>query len=53
MLTKNQSNKGGLQMFIDVGIEKGKTIYIQKSSSALLEMAIADFYHCEDLPDGL
>ncbi len=24
---------------------------IQKSNSALLEMAIADFFHCEILPD--
>ncbi len=38
-------------MSIDVGIEKGKTINIQKSNSALLEMAIADFFHCENLPD--
>ncbi len=24
---------------------------IRKSNSALLEMAIADFFHCENLPD--
>ncbi len=45
------SGWGGLQMSIEVGIEKGKTMDIQKSNSALLEMAIADFFHCENLPD--
>ncbi len=32
-------------------MEKGKTIYIRKSNNALLEMFIADFFHCENLPD--
>ncbi len=45
------SGQCGLQMSIDVGIKKGKTMDIQKSNSALLEMAIADFFHCENLPD--
>ncbi len=37
------SRQGGLQIPIDVGIEKGKPIESQKSYNALLEMAIADF----------
>ncbi len=45
------SGQGGLQMSIEVGIEKGKTMDIWKSNSALLEMAIVDFFHCENLPD--
>ncbi len=38
-------------MSIEVGIEKGKTMDIRKSNSAILEMAIADFFRCENLPD--
>ncbi len=45
------SCQGGLQMSIEVGIEKGKTMDVGKSNNALLEMAIADFFHCENLPD--
>ncbi len=45
------SGWGGLQMSIEVGIEKGKTMDIRKSKSVLLEMAIMDFFHCENLPD--
>ncbi len=44
------SGQGGLQISIEVGIEKGKTMDIRKSNSALLEMALADFFHCEN-PD--
>ncbi len=36
---------------IDVGIERGKTMVIRKSNSALLEMEIMDFFHCDNLPD--
>ncbi len=42
------SGWGGLQISIDVGIEKGKTMDNRKSNSALLEMAIVDFFHCEN-----
>ncbi len=38
-------------MSIDVVLEKGKTMDIPKSNRALLEMAIADSFHCENLPD--
>ncbi len=38
-------------MTIDVEIEKGKTLHIRKSKSALLEMTIADFINCKNLPD--
>ncbi len=37
------SSQSGLQMSIEVGIEKGKTMYIQKSNNGLLEIIIADF----------
>ena len=45
------SGRGSLQMSIEVGIEKEKTMDIRKSNSVLLEMTIADFFHCENLPD--
>ena len=45
------SGRGGLQMSIEVGIEKEKTMDIRKSNSVLLEMTIADFFRCENLPD--
>ena len=45
------SGWGGLQMSIDVRKEKGMTMDIQKSKNGLLEMAIADFFHCKNLPD--
>ncbi len=45
------SGWGGMQMSIEVGIEKGKPMDIQKSNSALLELAVVDFFHCENLPD--
>ncbi len=45
------SGWGGLQMSIDVGIEKGKTMDVQKCNSALLGTAIMDFFHCQNLPD--
>ncbi len=65
MLTKHQNNqdrstpvdvsvsssKGSLQLSVDVGIEKGTTIDIQKSISAVLEMAIVDSFNCENLLD--
>ncbi len=37
------SSKGGLQLSIDVGIEKEETRDMQKPNNALLEMDIADF----------
>ncbi len=45
------SGWGGLKMASDVGIEKRKTMDIRKSNSALLEMTIADIFHCKHLPD--
>ncbi len=44
------SGRGGLQMSIDVGIEKGKTMDILKSNSVLVERVIVDFFYCENLP---
>ncbi len=38
-------------MSFEVGIKMGKTMEIQQSNSAHLEMAIANFFHCENLPD--
>ncbi len=35
------SSRGGMQMTIDVGKEKGETIDIRKFKSSLLEMAFA------------
>ncbi len=45
------SGQSGLQMTINVGIEKGKTMNNRKFNSLLMEMAIMDFFHCENSPD--
>ncbi len=38
-------------MTINVGIECASQLDIRKSKDAAMEMAIADFFHCENIPD--
>ncbi len=40
----------GGQMTIDVGRERTSQLNIRSSNNAAMEMAIADFFHCEDIP---
>ncbi len=42
---------GGEQMTINVGMERASQLDIRKSNNAAMEMAIADFFHCENVPD--
>ncbi len=41
---------GGGQMTIDVGMECTSQLDIRKSNNAVMEMVIADFFHCENVP---
>ncbi len=38
-------------MTIDVGMECTSQLDIRKTNSAATEMTIADFFHCENIPD--
>ena len=38
-------------MTIDDGMECTSQLDIRKSNNAAMEMAIADFFHCESIPD--
>ncbi len=42
---------GGGQMTINVGMECASQLDIRKSKNAAMEMAIADFFHCENIPN--
>ncbi len=42
---------GDGQMTIDVGMERASQLDIRKSNNAAMEMAIADFFHCENISD--
>ncbi len=42
---------GGGQLTIDVGMERASLLDIRISNNAAMEMAIADFFHCENIPD--
>ncbi len=42
---------GGEQMTIDVGMERASQLDIRKSNNAAMDMAIADLFHCENVPD--
>ncbi len=48
---KSCASVGGGQMTIDVGMEHASQLYIRKSNNAAMEMAIADFFHCENIPN--
>ncbi len=38
-------------MTIDVGMERRSQLDIRKSNNAAMEMAITNFFHCENIPD--
>ncbi len=40
-----------LQLVIDVGMEHTSQREIMKSNNDAMEMAIADCFHCENIPD--
>ncbi len=40
---------GGGQMTIDVGMEHASQLDIRKTNNAAMEMAIVDFFHCENI----
>ncbi len=42
---------GGGKMTINVELERASQLDIRKSNNAAMEMAIADFFHCEIIPD--
>ncbi len=42
---------GSGQTTIHVGMERASQLDIRKSNNAAMEMAIADFFHCENIPD--
>ncbi len=42
---------GGGQMTVNVGMECTSQLDIRKSNNAAMEMAIADYFHCENIPD--
>ncbi len=42
---------GGEQMTIDVGMERASQLDIRKSNNAAMDMAIADLFHCENIPE--
>ncbi len=35
----------------DVGMEHARTLDTKKSNNAAMEMAIADYFHCENIPN--
>ncbi len=41
---------GDEQMTIDVGIECASQLDLRKPNNTAMEMAIADFFHCENIP---
>ncbi len=45
------SSKKAYQMSIRAGMECVCQTDIQHSNNSILEMAIADFFHCENIPD--
>ncbi len=47
----SSASTGGGQMTIDVGIECASQLDMRKSNNAAMEMAIADCFHCENIPD--
>ncbi len=47
----SSSSIGCGQMTIDVGIEHASQLDIRKSNKAVMEMAIADFFYCENIPN--
>ncbi len=42
---------GGGQITIDAGMECASQLDLRKSNNAAMEMAIANFFHCENIPD--
>ena len=49
--TLQSSKKTCRQMTIQTGMERTCQSDIRHTNNAILEMAIADFFHCENIPD--
>ncbi len=47
----SSASNGGGQMIINVGMGQASQLDTRKSNNAVMEMAIADFFHCEKIPD--
>ncbi len=45
------SSKKSYQMSIQAGMERVCKMNIRHSNNSILEMAIADFFHCKNIPD--
>ncbi len=49
--TLQSSKRTSRQMTIQTGVEQTNQSDIRHTNNAILEMAIADFFHCKNIPD--
>ncbi len=50
-IVNSSASIGGGQMTFDVGMECASQLNIRKFNNAAMEMVIADFFHCGNIPD--